>query len=87
MKASKQCPKCRSTRVGALAEALYDDDYQVGVHYKPLPVGVTAKGVVGRLEAYLCADCGYYETYVKDPASIPFEAIQGFRWVNEATGA
>jgi len=37
---------------------------------------------VGRLEAYVCADCGYHETYVKEPDAVPWDRIAGFAWVN-----
>jgi predicted nucleic-acid-binding Zn-ribbon protein len=36
----------------------------------------------GRLEAYVCADCGFHETYVADAKSVDWERLQGFAWVN-----
>lgn len=38
-------------------------------------------GLAGPLEAYVCTDCGLYETYVKDPSSTPFSRMRGFSWV------
>ncbi|MGE0401844.1 MAG: hypothetical protein AB7T06_34395 [Kofleriaceae bacterium] len=38
--------------------------------------------LVGQLEAYVCTECGYHETYVRDPRSVPWHDLQGFTWVN-----
>jgi hypothetical protein len=38
---------------------------------------------VGALEAHLCAECGYFETYVTAPASVPYDELKGFQWVND----
>jgi predicted nucleic-acid-binding Zn-ribbon protein len=88
MKASKQCPKCHSLKVGYLEQAIDRGEYSSDTW--PAAVGKTeprswfAVGtVVGALEAYLCAECGYYETYVKDPATVPFDQLAGFHWLNE----
>jgi predicted nucleic-acid-binding Zn-ribbon protein len=63
MKASKQCPKCHSLKVG---------------HLEPF-------GEINGLrpETYVCTECGYQETYVQNLASVAFDRIVGFRWVNE----
>ena len=37
----------------------------------------------GMLEAFVCTECGYLETYVKDPTTVPFEKLRGFSWLNE----
>lgn len=87
MKASKQCPKCSSLKVGSLETV---PDYSHGSAVSPAVAGLSApsdfwgiqKGF-GLLEAYVCAECGFFETYVKDPATVPFEQIVGFRWLNE----
>ena len=39
--------------------------------------------LMGKLESYVCADCGYHESYVVEPHAIEWEAMRGFRWVNE----
>jgi predicted nucleic-acid-binding Zn-ribbon protein len=92
MKASKQCPKCSSRRVGYLENVL-DLNQAYPEAYSPAVVALdVARGrdgvheARGKLEAYLCADCGFYETYVKDPASVPFEDLAGFHWLNETPG-
>jgi hypothetical protein len=36
-------------------------------------------------EAYVCTECGYLETHVKVPTKVPYEEIEGFRWVNPET--
>jgi predicted nucleic-acid-binding Zn-ribbon protein len=93
MKASKQCPKCDSLKVGYLEQVLDAVDPGTRGH-KPAIVGktpvetkffgTTIEGVAdaGELEAYICTACGYYETYVKQPASVPFDKLDGFHWLN-----
>jgi hypothetical protein len=101
MKRSKQCPKCASGRIGYIAEQVDADQLTSdGVTTQPTPraIGASAeqqftgffKGgwvyeLIGRLEAYVCADCGYHETYVKNPDGVPWDRIGGFTWVNPAT--
>ncbi|MFN2282738.1 MAG: hypothetical protein ACK2TZ_12825, partial [Anaerolineales bacterium] len=62
------------------------------VGHSPAPLGVKRteqSGLIkiikeepaGQLEAYLCGSCGFYETYVKDPTSLDFESIEGFKWI------
>lgn len=73
------------------------DNGQIGdpdehVHGRPIGVGGTrntgilawgnVRMFVGTLEAYVCTDCGYYETYAADPKAVPWATIQGFRWVH-----
>jgi hypothetical protein len=90
MKASKQCPKCHSLKVGYL-EYVADRGRET---YQESIVGLTVPHrnrllktaePIGTLEAYLCADCGFYETYVRDPGSVPFDSIEGFHWLNDPT--
>ncbi len=40
------------------------------------------KPMLGRLEAYVCTECGYHETYVASPREVPWERMAGFAWVN-----
>jgi predicted nucleic-acid-binding Zn-ribbon protein len=91
VKTTKQCPKCDGTKIGHLA-TVHDRDYyysnvlkERAVGYQPGPSGWLKSGKVegaGGFEAYVCGECGYYETYVKSPESIPFEDLDGFRWLN-----
>lgn len=97
MKEIGMCPKCKSGKVGYLENVIQRTDgiyngAPVRGH-SPAPAGIERKesngflkviqeGPVGQLEAYLCASCGYFETYLKEPGSVPFESIVGFRWVN-----
>ena len=91
MKASKQCPKCSSLKVGYL-EHVADKghtSYEEAVVGTTQPHGnwlISTVEAAGVLEAYVCADCGFYETYVKDPSSVPFDKLQGFHWLNDLTG-
>jgi hypothetical protein len=38
--------------------------------------------LIGALESYICADCGYHESYVIEPAQLDWEHIRGLRWLN-----
>ena len=87
MKASKQCPKCNSLRVGYLETVADKGEYDTSTW--SAAIGKTeTKGwfgggkVVGELEAFLCADCGYFEQYVKSPEKVPYDKLQGFHWLN-----
>jgi hypothetical protein len=89
MKRSKQCPKCGSLRIGHIEVQpdMSGDIPRPG----PRPAGHTFKEVwlegkrphgVGVLEAYVCTECGYYESYVVDPQKVPWGQLGGFRMVN-----
>jgi hypothetical protein len=84
MRTSNKCIKCGSLAIGHL-ERLYEltGDRKAGLPTSMLGVlGSTRQGA-GPLEAYVCTECGYFETYVKAPATVPFHQLRGFRWVNE----
>ena len=94
MKASKQCPKCDSLRIGYF-EKVYDRVHGQGEapavsSHMPQSAGVVEKRGwlitklvgTGEMEAYLCADCGYFEQYVKDPENVPYDKLEGFHWLN-----
>lgn len=80
MKKRRQCPLCHSRRIGHLEEVQ-------DTAANRMVVGTDASGLftkrIGQLEAYVCTDCGYYQTYVKTPESIPYEQLEGFRWVEQ----
>jgi predicted nucleic-acid-binding Zn-ribbon protein len=97
MKQSHTCPKCSSQKIGYLenvihrAEVFVEGADRIGHSEAPLGIQRTeSQGFIkvikeepaGSLEAYFCTDCGYYETYVKDSASLQFDSIVGFSWVN-----
>jgi predicted nucleic-acid-binding Zn-ribbon protein len=67
MKTRKQCPKCSSLKVGHFESEMHGGP----PFYRP------GTG----LEVFACAECGYFETYVKDPGSV-LEQITGLRWLN-----
>lgn len=58
----------------------------IGLLRTPTPafaIGMTkALPLVGQLEAYVCTECGYHETYVREPKTLPWDDLQGFTWVN-----
>jgi predicted nucleic-acid-binding Zn-ribbon protein len=94
MKQTKQCPKCRSLRVGFLERQYersgeYDSDYE-----RPAVLVEETRrafwsgkeklvtGRFGSLEAYICTECGYHETYVVDPQNIPWDRVAGFHFLH-----
>ncbi len=90
MKASGRCPKCDSSKIGYLERVIdqVGGDNRVGAF-----VGRTKNEgwlagdhYMGELEAYICAECGFFETYVRNPESLPFEKFKGFRWVDQEAG-
>jgi hypothetical protein len=95
MKFDRKCPKCQSTRIGHLETV--EDRTHGGSTAQPAAFGRAARPGVfegarvkpnelwGALEAYVCADCGFYETYVKEPDMVPFDHLEGFSWVNPET--
>jgi len=94
MKQSMQCPKCDSLRVGYLETVPDHDDSGPGqpeaqsIGFAPRP-GKAPWGTADihwvqhfLVEAYLCADCGYVETYVRSPRAVPYDQLKGFHWIN-----
>jgi hypothetical protein len=43
-------------------------------------LGLHAYAHRGEIEAFVCTDCGYFEEYVRNPQSIPWSTMKGFRW-------
>lgn len=87
MKTSKQCPKCKSLRIGHIETQL--DLAHAGPapgHVGQGPGSIWRHEYVGELESYVCTECGHRESYVKDPGAVRWDRIKGFRWVNEDPG-
>ena len=85
MKATWQCPKCQSRRVGYLKKV--HDKSRSGDTGRKLAsqsvgkvLGMRATRPGGDIEAFVCTECGYFEEYVKDPQSIDWERFPDFRW-------
>lgn len=59
----------------------------VGVSKEIIGTGALSYGkvspLIGKLEAYVCTECGYHESYVQDPSVVRWSDIVGFAWVNE----
>jgi hypothetical protein len=59
----------------------------LGVSKEVIKTGALTYGdvsqLIGRLEAYVCTECGYHESYVQDPSAVRWTDIVGFSWVNE----
>lgn len=84
MRYSKICPKCNSRRIGHLEHVV---DWDRGAVERRLAQGrVGRMTAYGRVEAYICVDCGYFEEYVKEPGKVPWNRVDGFSWVNEDGG-
>ena len=84
MKKSKVCPKCQSLRIGYV-EKLKDysgESLNIGMFDALADSAIRSKWIRYEVEGYLCADCGYLETYVKSPESVDYRMISGFRWIN-----
>jgi DNA-directed RNA polymerase subunit M/transcription elongation factor TFIIS len=84
MKRSRQCPKCESKRVGYFEKVV--DQGQRGISTRKLGEAQTAQlmglavvQATGEVEAFVCTDCGYFEEYVKEPQSIDWSSMRGFR--------
>jgi len=98
MKRSIQCPKCHSRRIGHLAQQADSEDTRIRKGVVTRDLGVRPLGyactpietdgsnesfvVIGELEAYVCTECGYFESYVKDPGTIDWRQLKGFTWVD-----
>ena len=96
MKNKGVCPKCGSRRIGHLEQVIQRTEGQASgvpvIGHTPAPLGIEKKelpglikvikeGPLGQLEAYLCGECGFYETYVKDPTNQAYDSLVGFRWL------
>jgi hypothetical protein len=84
MRRSNKCTKCGSLAIGHLSRR-FDDRGERGGQLTGAMLGIdgTTRHGAGPLEAFVCTECGYLETYVIDPATVPFASLQGFRWINE----
>jgi predicted RNA-binding Zn-ribbon protein involved in translation (DUF1610 family) len=90
MKTSHVCPKCGSDRIGHL-DQVADVADQSKLHPQHIASKTTSSWggllgtieMVGKIEAYVCTQCGFYETYVCDAPKISFEDVDGFRWVKQ----
>ena len=84
MKRTWQCPKCAGTRIGYF-DQLHDsrggpksegrklDIVNLGGPFSPIIAEAN-------IEAFVCADCGYFEEYVKDTGNVPWDKLPHFRW-------
>lgn len=59
----------------------------VGISKERIETGAFTYGTVspllGQLEAYVCTECGYHESYVHDPSAVRWTDLVGFSWVND----
>lgn len=88
MKRSGTCTKCRSSRVVKVERVPDAGDYTgsgrghftgrtASIHV-PRAILSRKDGVIcGETEAYVCADCGWFEEYVADPAGVAWDEVEG----------
>lgn len=79
MRESKRCPKCDSRRVAHLP-LQPDDAGGEAPRIRMIHAGTGTR--IGPLEAYVCADCGYYESYVRAPDRVDWDSIPELEWLN-----
>jgi predicted nucleic-acid-binding Zn-ribbon protein len=83
VKQAKKCPRCASLRIAHLATQVDEGD-----SYYERKLGLKREKrffdsqAIGLLEAYVCASCGYFETYVQEPEQVDWDNVQGLTWVN-----
>lgn len=77
MKRKGVCPKCQQRRIGRV-ERVFDDGVKAQ-RYLGLKGGLF-KSRAGRVEAYVCTACGYFEEYVVAPEQVAWEDLEGFTW-------
>ena len=82
MKKSGTCAKCGGRRVGQLTR-LADKGQSGGSRQLGYTKGWIMYSAAGGVEAYICADCGYFEEYLKSPENMPWDQLDQFRWLNE----
>ena len=79
MRTSHTCPKCKHEAVLYLPQiADRDDDHTV----RPLTAHVVEFDwrediEVGRLQAYVCMECGFTELYTNEVPKIPWQKVPG----------
>ncbi len=86
MRQSKQCPKCQSHKVGYINYQPEGDGISlrwrvIASVREPATFG-PGRSRVGELEAYVCTECGYYESYVRSPDKVKWDQLSGFRMLN-----
>jgi hypothetical protein len=88
MKQRRRCPKCQSVRIGHLDRLPDTLGPETRVTWRHLALVKENDKLrpTGRLEAYVCTECGYLETYVVEPHRVPFEKLEGFSWVGDTVG-
>ena len=99
MKQTGICPKCNSKKIGYLENVIHRTDTVVMSHevkdHCPAPLGLTRsesegflkvikEGPVGKLEAYICGSCGYYETYIKEYINLIYTILCFKHWTSES---
>jgi predicted RNA-binding Zn-ribbon protein involved in translation (DUF1610 family) len=74
MKQTHVCPKCSANEVIYVPRIRDSQQSTLALHVEPGWVETTLHG---RVEAYVCAACGFTELYAVDPALIPLDQIPG----------
>ena len=79
MRTNHRCPKCKHDEILFVPQLADRDD---AFHVKPLVVHVVefdwrADMEFGRIQAYICRDCGYTELYTVGAEKLPANKIPG----------
>lgn len=79
MKSSNLCPKCGHNEILFLPQLADRDDKD---RVRPLVAHVVHFDwrddmEMGKLQAYVCRDCGFTELYTTEPGALPVDKIPG----------
>jgi hypothetical protein len=66
------CPKCSGTEVYAARNGFTEHLHHIRPHLEPSFRGMARPHPTRDLWAYVCASCGFSETYLHDGAAIDF---------------
>ncbi len=84
MKRDGRCPKCQGERILHIESSRPEEPRMLVRRAERVGIlggsGHVLEGV-GRVEAYVCAGCGYLEEYIARPESIPWDDVVGASWV------
>ena len=82
MAQTEKCSKCKSPKVIPRARIIDRADYNLNgdltIHVYENPDALIFKGATeGTLQARICGECGYVETYVENPEELYTAYLRG----------
>ena len=81
MKNETRCPKCGSLRIGRLQGVV-----ETNLVIDGPDAGLSHPGQDILRDAYICGQCGYYETYVRTEDLALLENYPDFSWLGGQEG-